>query len=51
MKLGPVTKLYKKSKTNNVKKIDDIMSEYCDVMPYFQFVVHLEQSGSRIPDA
>ena len=47
MKLGPVTKLYKRNK-NSVK----IMSENCDIIltQFFKFMDNLEHSGSRIPD-
>ena len=31
MKLGPVTKLYKRNKTTSKNFDDDIMSENCDV--------------------
>ena len=51
MKLGPVTKLDKKNNTTSKTFGDDAMSENCDVIPIFQFMANLEQSGSRIPVA
>ena len=36
MKLGPVIKLDKRNKKNNIKKIDDdVMSENCDLIIIF----------------
>ena len=35
MKLGPVTKLYKKNKTTSKQFDEDIMSENCDVIFIF----------------
>ena len=35
MKLGPVTKLYKRNKTTSKNFDDDIMSENCDVNSIF----------------
>ena len=35
MKLGSVTKLYKKSKTTSKKIDDDVMSENCDAIVTF----------------
>ena len=51
MKLGPVTKPDKRNKTSSQKFDDDVMSEYSDPLPFFQFITNLEQSGSRIPDS
>ena len=52
MKLGAVTKLDKRN-TATSKKIDgDAMSSNFDVIVFFfLFMAHLQQSGSRIPDA
>ena len=50
MKLGTVTKLYKK-KTTRKKHEDDVISKIVTSMLFFQFMANLEQSGSRIPDA
>ena len=44
MKLGPVTKLYKRNKTKSKKFDDDVISANCVV------IVNLEQSGSQIGD-
>ena len=50
MKLGPVTKLFKRNKTTSKKFDDDIMSENCDVIIIFpiygQFEV-IRKLGSR----
>ena len=51
MKLGPVTKLYKKNKATSRKFEDDVMLENFDVIAFFQSTANLEQSGSQIPDA
>ena len=51
MKLGPVTKLDKRNKTTSKKFDDDVMSENCASLSFFQFMANLEQSGSRILDA
>ena len=45
MKLGPVTKLDKKNKTTS-KQLT--MASFQEIM--MPFLVHLDQSGSRIPD-
>ena len=50
MKLEPVTKLNKASKTVSKKFDDIVILENCDVLPFFQFTVNLQQSGSWIPD-
>ena len=53
MKLGPVTKIDKRNKTN-VKKIgDDVMSKNCDVIAIFQIfgqfgAVWRPASGHRV---
>ena len=44
MKLEPVTKLDKRNNTTS-KKNEDVMSENCDVIAFFQFTGNLEQSG------
>ena len=50
MKLGPVTKLDKRNKTM-LKKL--LMASFRQIvtLSFFRFMVSLEQSGSRIPDA
>ena len=51
MKLGPVTKLDKRSKTPSKKFDYDAMSKNYDVIVILQYMLNLEQSWSRIPDA
>ena len=51
MKLGPVTKLYKKNTTTSKFFDDGIMSKNCDVIVIFQFMANSEQSKSWILDA
>ena len=51
MKLGPITKLYKRNMEASKKFEDDIMSKNCDVLSFFWFMGNLEQPGSRISDA
>ena len=51
MKLGAVTKLHKRNKTQSEKMT---MAPYQNIMTslsFFRFMANLEQSGSRIPDA
>ena len=53
MKLGPVTKLYKKNKTTSKNFDDDVMSENCDVIVIFsiygQFgAIWKQDSGRRV---
>ena len=50
MKLEPVAKLDKRNKTASTKIDDDVMSEDCNVIVFFQFTANLEQSESLIPD-
>ena len=50
MKLEPVTKLDKRNKATSTKIDDDVMSEDCDVIVFFQFTANLEQCESLIPD-
>ena len=40
MKLGPVTKPYKKTKTTSKKLDDDFMLENCDVRAIFLFTAY-----------
>ena len=49
MKLGPVTKLYKKNNNKNLK-IESTRKNVTS-LSLFQFMANLEQSGSRITDA
>ena len=53
MKLGPVTKLYKRNKTTSKNFDDDVMSENCDVIVIFsiygQFgAIRKQDSGRRV---
>ena len=53
MKLGPVTKLYKKNKTMSKNFDDEVMSKICDVIVIFsiygQFgAIRKPQSGRRV---
>ena len=51
MKLGLGTKLDKRN-IGTSKKFDvDIISTNCDIIAFFQFMVNLQPSGSRIPNA
>ena len=50
MKLRPVTKLDQKNKTTSKKFDDGATSKIVEPLPFFQFTVNLEQSGSWIPD-
>ena len=50
MKLGPVTKLDKRSKATSKEPDDGVISANCDVIAIFPFMANLEQSGSRISD-
>ena len=51
MKLGPVTKIYKRNKTTSKKFDVDVMSKIVTSLSLSRFLVNLEQSGGRIPDA
>ena len=52
MKLGPVTKLEKKTRKRQKKNyFDDVMPVSCDVNVIFEFIANLKQSGSRIQSA
>ena len=51
MKLGPVTKIYKRNKRTSKKVDDDVISANCDVIVIFPTYGHLEKSGSRVPEA
>ena len=53
MKLGPVTKIYKRNKTTSKHFDDDVMSENCDVIVFFsiygQFgAIWKPDSGHRV---
>ena len=45
MKLGPVTKVDKRNKTTSKCFNDEVMSENCDVIAIFKFIVNLKESG------
>ena len=47
MKLGTVTKPDKRDIATSKRFDDDVMSESYNVIVIFQFMVHLEQPGSR----
>ena len=51
MKVGLVTKVYKKNRTTLMTFEDGVISANCDVIVIFQFMANLEQFGRRIPDA
>ena len=51
MELAPISKLDKKNTATSKNFDDDVMSVNCDVIVIFRFMVNLEQTGSRIPDA
>ena len=51
MKLGPVTKIDKRSKATSEEIDGDIMPENYDIIAIFSTYGELKQSGSRIPDA
>ena len=51
MKLGPITKLDQNNKTKSKKLTVIPCQEIVISLSFFQFMVNLEQSGSRIPDA
>ena len=51
MKLGPVPKLDKRSKTTSKSLTITSFQKTVTSLPFFQFTANLEQSGSRIPDA
>ena len=50
MKLGPVTKIDKRNKTNSKKIYDNVMSENCDLIAILPIYGQLEQFECRIPD-
>ena len=49
MKLGTITKIYKRNKTTSNKFDDDIMSANCDVIVIFP--IYGEFGGIRKPDS
>ena len=51
MKLGPVPKLDKRSKTTSKSLTITSFQKTVTSLPFFQSTANLEQSGSRIPDA
>ena len=51
MKLGPVTKLDKKSKTTSKKSMMTSCHQILTSLPFSQFKDNLEQSETRITDA
>ena len=51
MKLGPVTKLYKRNTATSKKLDDDVLSANYDAIVIFRFMANLEQFRSRISDA
>ena len=51
MKLGPVTKLEKGSKSTPKNLAMTLFRKIVTSLPFFKFTVNLEQSESRIPDA
>ena len=50
MKIGSVTKLDKNNKTKSKKLTVMPCQEIVISLSFFQFMVNLEQSGSRIPE-
>ena len=48
MKLGPVTKVDKRKKTTSKCFNDEVMSENCNVIAIFKFIVNLKESGRWI---
>ena len=51
MKLGSVSKLYKRNKGKLKNFGDDVMLENCVVISILRFVANFEQPGRRILDA
>ena len=51
MKLGPVTKLYKRNTATSKKLDDDVLSANYDAIVILRFMSNLEQFRSRISDA
>ena len=51
MKLGPVTKLYKRNTATSKKLDDDVLSANYDAIVIFRFMANLERFRSRISDA
>ena len=51
MKLGPVTKLYKRNTATSKKLDDDVLSANYDAIVIFRFMANLEKFRSRISDA
>ena len=51
MKLEPVTKLDKRNKTTSKNLTMTSYRQIVTSLPFLQFTVNLEQSGSQIPDA
>ena len=51
MELGAVTELDKRNTVMSKNFDDDVMSAYCDIIAFFQFMANLQPSRSRIPDA
>ena len=51
MKVGPVTKIYKRNKTPSQKVDDDVMSVNCDVIVISPIYGQSGESGSQILDA
>ena len=50
MKLGPVTKLYKRNKATSKKLMVTSCRKIVTSLSFFQFMANLEQCGSRIPN-
>ena len=48
MKLGPVTKIYKRNKTTSKKIDDDVMSDNCDDIVFFP--IYFQFGAIRKPD-
>ena len=51
MKLGPVTKYYKRNKVTPKKYSMTSCRKFVTSLLFFRFMAELEQSGSQIPDA
>ena len=49
MKLGEVTKIYKRNKTTSRKIDDDVMSENCDAIVFFP--IYCQFGAIRKPDS
>ena len=50
VKLGPVTKLDKKSTAISKRSDNDIISEFVTSLSFFSFMTNLKQFGSRSPE-